>query len=86
MIGAIVGGFGNYLYHLLMGRMLGPADYGILVSLISIFSILGVPLSAVGLTIVKFVSAFNGKKETKAISLFLKKLIYGFCLSLFFYY
>jgi len=74
MIGAIIGGFGNYIYHLLMGRMLGPADYGILVSLISIFSILGVPLAAVGLTIVKFVSAFNGKKETKAISLFFKKI------------
>ena len=74
MFGTIVGGFGNYLYHLLMGRMLGPADYGILVSLISLLSILGVPLGAIGLTIVKFVSAYNGKKETEAISSFFKKV------------
>jgi O-antigen/teichoic acid export membrane protein len=74
MVGSVVGGFGGYIYHLLMGRMLGPADYGVLVSLISLFSILGVPLAAVGLTIVKFVSAYNGRKETKAISLFFKKV------------
>lgn len=74
MVGAIVGGFGNYLYHLLMGRMLGPVDYGILVSLISLFSILGVPLGAIGLTIVKFVSAYNGKKDTNAISFLFRKV------------
>jgi O-antigen/teichoic acid export membrane protein len=74
MIGAVVGGFGNYLYHLLMGRMLGPADYGLLVSLISLLSILSIPLGAIGLTIVKFVSAFKGKKDLDAISFLFKKV------------
>jgi len=73
--GAVVGGFINYLYHLLMGRMLGPADYGLLVSLISLFSLLIIPSSAIGLIIVKFVSFYKGKKEFAAISILFKKII-----------
>lgn len=72
--GAIIGGFVNYLYHLLMGRMLGPADYGLLVSLISLFSLLIIPSSSIGLVIVKFVSFFKGKKEFAAISILFKKI------------
>lgn len=52
----------NYLYHLLMGRMLGPIDYGILASLISLSYILGIPSGALNLVIVKFVSSFQKDK------------------------
>jgi O-antigen/teichoic acid export membrane protein len=67
-VGTVIGGAGNYLYHLLMGRMLGPADYGILVSLISLFYLLSIPMGTLGLVIVKFVSAFKGKKDMVSIS------------------
>jgi len=71
-IGTLVGGAGNYLYHLLMGRMLGPTDYGILVSLISLSYLLSIPVGAISLVIVKFVSTFKGKKEIGAISTLFK--------------
>lgn len=47
----------NYIYHLLMGRILGPADYGVLASLYSVIYIIGIiPLSA-SMAIVKFISS-----------------------------
>ena len=46
----------NYLYHLVMGRMLGPENYGILSSLFSLLYIVTIiPISS-GFAIVKFVS------------------------------
>lgn len=54
---------GNYLYHLLMGRMLGVALYGALESMISVLYILSVPTLTMTLVIVKFVSAHKGKGE-----------------------
>ena len=39
LIGAISVAVLNYLYHLFMGRMLGPSDYGILGSLFALIYI-----------------------------------------------
>jgi O-antigen/teichoic acid export membrane protein len=66
-VGTIIGGVGNYLYHLLMGRMLGPTDYGVLASLISFSYLLSIPVGTLSLVIVKFVSAFKGKKDVASI-------------------
>jgi len=66
-IGTGIAGVGNYLYHLLMGRMLGPTDYGILASLISLSYLLSIPTATLNLVLVKFVSAFKGKKDFNAI-------------------
>ncbi|MFZ5366178.1 MAG: oligosaccharide flippase family protein [Patescibacteria group bacterium] len=71
-VGTMIANFGGYLYHLLMGRMLGPANYGTLESLISLLYLLGIPMGALSLVIVKFVSAFKGQKKLSAIkSMFL---------------
>jgi len=67
-LGTILGGVGNYLYHLLMGRMLGPSDYGILASLISLSYLLSIPVGTLSLVIIKFVSAFKGQKDFASIS------------------
>lgn len=80
--GNLFSSFGNYLYHLLMGRMLGPIDYGVLSSLISIFYLLGIPMAAFVLVIVKYVSALRGKKRLEAVNYFYrwinrKALIFG---------
>lgn len=69
-IGSSIASFGNYLFHLLMGRMLGPVDYGILSSLISLTYWFGVPMGALGLVVVRYVSSLRGKKEFGAISSF----------------
>src|SRR3989344_9548168 len=55
--------FGNYLYHFLMGRMLGVSLYGALESIISVLYILSVPTLTMTLVIVKFVASHKGKGE-----------------------
>lgn len=59
---------GNYAYHLLMGRMLGPENYGILESAISFLYIISVPFMTLTLIIVKFVSSYRGKQDKKSTS------------------
>lgn len=58
---------GNYLYHLLMGRMLGPDLYGVLESTISALHIFSVPVITLTLVIVKFVSSYKGKNDLVAV-------------------
>ncbi len=67
--------FGNYFYHLLMGRMLGVSFYGALESLISLLYILFVPTLALTFVIVKFVSRYKGKKDYASISDFYNYLL-----------
>lgn len=74
VVGSLIGGGGNYLYHLLMGRMLGPVDYGVLASLISIIYLLSVPTSTLCLVIVKFVSALQGEKKLRGVSAFFRRI------------
>jgi len=69
-VGTTIANFGNYIYHLLMGRLLGPADYGVLASLISLTYLFGIPIGALSLVVVKYVSALRGKKDFEAISYF----------------
>lgn len=62
----------SYLYHLVMGRLLGPAGYGELSSLISILYIFTVPLIVAQTVLIKFVSALRARKEPGEVkSLFL---------------
>lgn len=49
----------SYLYHLIMGRLLGPSGYGELSSLISLVYIFTVPLIVAQTVLVKFVSGFK---------------------------
>ncbi len=62
-----------YVYHLLMGRLLGPAGYGELSSLISLLYVFSVPLTVANTVIVKYVSGFKARGEMgQAKFLFLK--------------
>ena len=61
----------NYLYHLFMGRMLGPHDYGVLGSLFAIIYIVTFATSTFNLVISKQVAEFKGKNQLGKI----KKLI-----------
>lgn len=59
--------FLNYLYHLLMGRMLGPEFYGELVALISLIGLFSIFPVSLSLVIVKYVSAAKNEKETAGL-------------------
>ncbi|MBI5449600.1 hypothetical protein HY948_04795 [Candidatus Gottesmanbacteria bacterium] len=61
--GAFAAQSGAYLYHLLVGRMLPPSEYGILQSLISLSNIITVPLVMLNMMMVKFVAQFAGFGE-----------------------
>lgn len=72
-IGSMSANVGSYIYHLLMGRLLGPNGYGELSSLLSIFYIFTVPLNVGALVLVKFISGFKAKGEVgQTKSLFLE--------------
>jgi len=53
----------NYFYHLIVGRLLGPIDYGILASLFSILYIVGIIPTSTSVAIVKFVSSCKKSNE-----------------------
>lgn len=66
--GSIIASLGGYLYHLLMGRMLGPSDYGILSSLVSWTYLLGIPVGVLSAVVIKYVSALKeGSNPTTAV-------------------
>jgi len=63
LAGSIAVAVFNYLYHVFMGRMLGPGDYGILGSLFAIIYIIAFSTKTFGLVLSKFSAEFHGKNE-----------------------
>jgi O-antigen/teichoic acid export membrane protein len=85
MVGSLLASAFNYLYHLLIGRMLGPSDYGTLGVLFSIIYIVMFSTGTFTKVLAKFTSEYNGNKNKKnIITLFRKSTkkisIYGFLL------
>src|SRR3989344_1492389 len=67
----------NYVYHFIIGRLLGPANYGELSALFSLIGMLGIIPTSFGLVIVKTISSAKSKEETKGlISWFSKRILY----------
>lgn len=73
--GSMVGNVINYLYHLIMGRMLGPVDYGILASLFSILYVVGIVPTSTSVAIVKFISSSKKMSEIATIYRSIDKLV-----------
>jgi O-antigen/teichoic acid export membrane protein len=68
----------NYVYHLLMGRILGPVDYGVLASVFSILYIIGIVPQSGGVAIVKFISSAKSDTELKYVYHGIKRYIFKF--------
>lgn len=66
VVGSNLANFIAYIYHLILGRLLGPDSYGILVATLSLISLIMSLVTFFGLVIVKFVSSAD-KKDTPAI-------------------
>lgn len=73
----------NYLYHLIMGRLLGPSFYGELAALFSLVGILGIVTLALNTVIVKYISSTSGDFERKGLIRWFTKKILVFSLVLF---
>lgn len=79
-----LGNLVNYLYQVIMARMLGPSDYGVLAVLISFTYIFAIPTLAIQTAVSKKIAIFNVKKEHgKMKGLFFNFLKKLFWLSVF---
>lgn len=58
----------NFLFHFSMGRLLGPADYGILATLMSIVYIYNIPTEAIQTIVSRYTSKFNIHNEKGKIN------------------
>lgn len=72
----------NYLYTFLVGRLLGPANYGELAALVSLMGLLGMIPGSINLVVVKYISAAKNEKEQGKLISWLRDRI--FKVSLFF--
>lgn len=63
VIGINANNFLNYLYHFVIGHLLGPADYGKVAALVSFVALVGVIPLSLGPTVVKFISAAKNRQE-----------------------
>src|SRR3989344_3110798 len=65
--------FLNFIFHFSMGRLLGPADYGVLVVLMSIVYLFSIPTETIQNLISRYTSKFNVKNEHGKIKFMMKK-------------
>lgn len=75
VIGSNSVSFLNYLYHFVIGRMLGPANYGELASLISLIGLIGIIPASVNLVIIKYISSAKTNKEAASLIGWLKSKV-----------
>lgn len=76
IIGSNIANLFNYIYHVIMGRLLGPISYGELVSLLSLIGLVSIIPTSFNLVIVKYVSSSPSRQEiTDLISWFSKKVL-----------
>lgn len=59
LIGTMISNIAAYLYHLILGRILGPEGYGELSSLISLLYIFGVPSLVLQTVLTKYFSSYK---------------------------
>ncbi|MBU1200737.1 polysaccharide biosynthesis C-terminal domain-containing protein [Patescibacteria group bacterium] len=60
----------NYLFHLLLIRLLLPAQYGEFLSYLSFLYLISIPAGTIGLIVSKHIASFRGKKDNKSINHF----------------
>lgn len=72
----------NYVYHIIMGRLLGPVDYGVLASLYSILYITSIVPSSSSVAIVKFISSAKDTGETVSIYKSINRLMFYLAIGL----
>jgi O-antigen/teichoic acid export membrane protein len=58
-VGMMAANMSNYLFHLLMGRFLGPVNYGVLASIVSILYYLMVPTTTITTIVMKFTAEYQ---------------------------
>lgn len=73
-VGMMAANLSNYLFHLLMGRFLGPVDYGSLAAIVSIMYYIGVPTTTITVTVMKYAAEYDAQGAPERINGFFRKL------------
>lgn len=63
-VGVAVVNLGNYVFHLVAARDLGPRDYGDLVALLTLSSLVSLPLAALQIVVGRYVARFTALGNT----------------------
>lgn len=72
-VGTTIANFFAFLFNLFMTRMLATSDYGIYVSLLSVITLMTVPIQSLGPVIVKFAAGYFAKDELgKGVKLYVQ--------------
>lgn len=72
--GIIISNLLAYVFHIYVGRVLGPAEYGTFGALVSLFLIVTLPAGAINSTTAKFTAKFDAKKEYSKIGVLRKAI------------
>jgi O-antigen/teichoic acid export membrane protein len=67
----------NFLFHVLISRLLGPSHYGALGAVLNVISVLSVPLGAVQLAVTQTVVSSTGKEQISLRGLTVKATLWG---------
>lgn len=85
-IGNFVANLGNYVFNLFAGRLLGPADYGVMASIIALLYIVSVPSVTITYVVAKYSSSFKARAGISQLANFftgLNKTLLCFSLFIF---
>lgn len=74
LVGLCAGVLG-YVYQIIVGRMLAPAEYGVLISLTSLGTVFSSPLAAVSMLVTKNISSLLGTNNAFEVRGYYKKII-----------
>lgn len=83
IVGSNAVNFLNYIYHLIVGRILGPSNYGELAALISLMGLISIVPASINLVIVKYISAAKTETEVVDLVIWLKNRIIKFSIIFF---
>lgn len=72
--GSIIGNFFNFLLNLFISRNLSIADYGVVVSLLSLMMLFALPVGAIVPTIIYFSASFFAKGDLDAVRVLYKRI------------
>lgn len=61
---------GRYLFHLVLLRLLLPAEYGEFLAYLSLMYLLGIPSGVINTIVTRYVSEFSGKNQKRTINHF----------------
>lgn len=89
--GNILANFLNYLFHVITGRLLGPEQYAVIASLLSLVYVFGFPSTIVNILMTRKIAALSAKNDLPAIKgmlLFMmrKTIYFSIAVICFFYF